>query len=134
MDFPWHEAYKALGVHLGTSGSSGVLHGKPHWSITHFKIIIHQHDIESLISEEGFFDVVSFKLFWILEIPRKILLKSFMSLSWTCFAVALILFKLYVAFSGLTPWQVCLQDRIWSNDLQESQGKTGKKLVFSMFF
>ena len=40
------------------------------------------------------------------------------------------IFKLYVAFSGFTAWQVYLQNGIWHNNLKESRGKTGKKLVF----
>ena len=66
-------------------------------------LVIDQHlrigfQLSSLISEEGFFDVVFFKWFWILENPGKICSKSFMSLSWTCFSLPLIFVQTLCCF------------------------------------
>ena len=63
----------------------------------------------SLISEEGFFDVVLFKWFWILENPGKIWSKSFMSLSWTCFESPKMLLEdsWYPTFDAGNPGDQC---------------------------
>ena len=90
-----------------------------------------------LISEEGFWDVVFFNLFWILENPGKIWSKSFMSLSWTCFALASIFVQTLCCFQ----WIDCTTSVLTRWDLEqqppgvtESQQKTVMKLVVSSSF
>ena len=78
----------------------------------------------SLISEEVFFDVVSFEWSGILENPGKILSKSFMSLSWTCFALALIFVQTPYCFQ----WVDCMTSVFtrWNLPPQVTGVKLGK--------
>ena len=86
---------------------------------------------QSLRSEEGFFDVVFFKWFWILENPGKILSKSFMSLSWTCFALALIFVQTLCCFQ----WVHCMTSVFtrWNLE-QQPPGVTGENWEKVSFF
>ena len=89
------------------------------------------HSPISLISKQGFFDEVFFKWFWILENPGKILSKSFMSLSWSCFALVLI----FVSTPCCFQWVHCMTSfsTRWNLE-QQPPGVTGENWEKVSFF